>query len=818
MAEQRVQTIKIVWDGDGAKRKVVEMTRALSDTDKAVDALTKAFGDSATVTAKVTKTQRELAAEARRVVREQERQVAEAKRQQQASENYVESLRQQVRLTSLSADEQEQYIARMKLGANATEAQTREVSRLVTQLQNQRVATGKAGGSMRNFRGIAQNVGWQLQDTVVQLQMGTSAMVVLSQQGSQFASAFGPTGAIIGAVIALAGAFGGVFLSSLLDNTKSAKELDKVMTSLGEVLRLESVSVKGLTDEFKKLYQADKQLAELKLITSLTQAEDATLQLEKQMGKMLDEYLGMAKAVGGNSKFFNFTEAREELGLTEQQFKSLRGEFLKFNTTGDTAGLKNLLIELTQSGEKLSPELKALAIEFVNIDTKSTKAANSLKKLQELTLKGIQPADVSGTSSIEKSFTAELNRLVKSTETTKEEYARRKSIIDEYVVEVGEIDKKAATAYSALEKWKTAELKKEADKREAPFHQELKRLTKSTETTQQEYTRRKGIIDTYVSDIGSENAKAAQAYAALEQWKTAELKKESDKRLVEEQRRDRVLNNVSNQIQGGSSTNPVMAEQLRHNQILRTLSNERKKLKLDEHVELARINALMEDEEARHLAATKEAQVAMIGMQIQSISSVADMASATVDLLTNGVEQIKAQTAEMTNTQKALFLVTQSIAAASALVNGIDLGMKMAAMFGNPALAAVGTALGATQAGAILGTTIAGTFDNGGQIPAGQVGIAAEYGDELINGVLVKGPATVTSREQTARVMNREQTGGGGSVINIYQNNTMLGDDQIAQITRNAANMGAQEGYNRVSRDMKNGRGIRQTMRKSIGV
>lgn len=83
--------------------------------------------------------------------------------------------------------------------------------------------------------------------------------------------------------------------------------------------------------------------------------------------------------------------------------------------------------------------------------------------------------------------------------------------------------------------------------------------------------------------------------------------------------------------------------------------------------------------------------------------------------------------------------------------------MKLAAMFpvASGEMIAVGTALGAAQSGAIMGTTFAGMFDKGGYIPGGQKGIVAEYGDELVNGVMVNGPARVTSREDTAKMMSK---------------------------------------------------------------
>lgn len=53
-----------------------------------------------------------------------------------------------------------------------------------------------------------------------------------------------------------------------------------------------------------------------------------------------------------------------------------------------------------------------------------------------------------------------------------------------------------------------------------------------------------------------------------------------------------------------------------------------------------------------------------------------------------------------------------------------------------------------------------GMFDTGGYLPAGKWGIAGERGPEI-----VKGPAVITGREETARMM-----GGGGSQINIINN------------------------------------------------
>lgn len=103
-------------------------------------------------------------------------------------------------------------------------------------LTNQINGTGK---SFRKLRGAMGNIGFQLQDIAVQAQAGTDAFVIFSQQGSQLASAFGPGGAVLGAVIAVAGALGGVLVSSLSDATEEMEgfeeRLDSVIATLDRV-------------------------------------------------------------------------------------------------------------------------------------------------------------------------------------------------------------------------------------------------------------------------------------------------------------------------------------------------------------------------------------------------------------------------------------------------------------------------------------------------------------------------------------------------------------------------------------------------------
>jgi len=124
-------------------------------------------------------------------------------------------------------------------------------------------------GNFRAMRGSTQQVSYQLQDIAVQAQMGTNAFTILGQQGPQLASAFGPGGAVAGAVIAFGAILGGLAYK-LLTAGKTSEELGEAIRGLGlefnelsaaqqELIRnLNDIEIRRLTKENEKLAEATK--------------------------------------------------------------------------------------------------------------------------------------------------------------------------------------------------------------------------------------------------------------------------------------------------------------------------------------------------------------------------------------------------------------------------------------------------------------------------------------------------------------------------------------------------------------------------------
>lgn len=167
---------------------------------------------------------------------------------------------------------------------------------------------------------------------------------------------------------------------------------------------------------------------------------------------------------------------------------------------------------------------------------------------------------------------------------------------------------------------------------------------------------------------------------------------------------------------------------------------------------------------------------------------------------------------EHTGVYKALFAMQKAAAIPSIIVSTEEASAKALAAFPPPyslGLAASVKAMGYASAGMVAGQAIAGMFDKGGYIPANQFGIVSELGDEFVNGTLVRGPANVTSRRDSAAILERAAgQGGGGGGVTVIQHLAVSGAGDAAlalaceQAARQGAEAGARWGYQMVVEDV----------------
>lgn len=92
---------------------------------------------------------------------------------------------------------------------------TQEINNLNKSMQGLGASADTAGAKSGKFSQVMGQAGFQVQDFIVQVQGGTSAITAFTQQAPQLAGAFGPGGAVVGALLALGGVIAGTFLTPL---------------------------------------------------------------------------------------------------------------------------------------------------------------------------------------------------------------------------------------------------------------------------------------------------------------------------------------------------------------------------------------------------------------------------------------------------------------------------------------------------------------------------------------------------------------------------------------------------------------------------
>lgn len=107
-----------------------------------------------------------------------------------------------------------------------------ETAKLNTNMTQVAAGVKTATSGMSGAGNIARQLGYQLQDVAVQAQMGTNGLMILGQQGSQVASVFGPAGAVVGAILAVAAAIGSTLFNSV---QKTDAELEKLISTVDKL-------------------------------------------------------------------------------------------------------------------------------------------------------------------------------------------------------------------------------------------------------------------------------------------------------------------------------------------------------------------------------------------------------------------------------------------------------------------------------------------------------------------------------------------------------------------------------------------------------
>lgn len=202
------------------------------------------------------------------------------------------------------------------------------VKTLETQMKTSAAAVNlatKAGGS---FRSQFQQAGYQIQDFVVQVQGGQSALVAFSQQGSQLAGAFGPTGAIVGAIIALGTVIAGTLITALSGGKNAMDALKDAADEMDKVITISQNGVAALSDKYANLARVNGQVATLMRNQALLEYNQAIAKIPGAISDATGAFVSLGDKVsgaftGGIPSVSNFSRAMSDLNITTNNFSDV---------------------------------------------------------------------------------------------------------------------------------------------------------------------------------------------------------------------------------------------------------------------------------------------------------------------------------------------------------------------------------------------------------------------------------------------------------------------------------------------------------------
>ncbi|HGL4530257.1 TPA: tail protein (tape measure) [Enterobacter roggenkampii] len=231
--------------------------------------------------------------------------------------------------------------AQLRAGSKATDEEKQKIGELTGRLYDMKTGVENGAKGTGSWKTSMQQAGYQVQDFIVQVQGGQSALVAFAQQGSQLAGAFGPGGAVVGAIIAISSVIAGTFVASLGNGKSAVDALKDAIESTDKVITLSQNGVGALSDKYAALARVNIQVATL-------MRQQAELELQAALGKVSSEvqkaskdFIGFGDSLisslgGGYASVKLFNDYLSTLSITTNDFSQAMKQAAASGQAGQT--------------------------------------------------------------------------------------------------------------------------------------------------------------------------------------------------------------------------------------------------------------------------------------------------------------------------------------------------------------------------------------------------------------------------------------------------------------------------------------------------
>lgn len=647
-------------------------------------------------------------------------------------------------------------------------------------------AVKEAAATTPKFGSAVTNVSYQLQDFIVQVSSGQSALLAFSQQAPQLLSGFGALGAVLG----IAAAATSVLYNAFGSTNEATKNLESSTKALNAVIQTSKTGVTELSDSYIQLATGVETAtaSQAQLEAGIAGAENTIAAMNAKLKETADiSYLMSGSITGANdslqkgqtntSSYTGFLSSlADQFGVTKQQAEELiplLASVAEKPTQDNVLALTTRMGELSSATDsKVTPAFRNFRAELLNaIATQDTakKSLDILKAAQlgqaeatnsstEATKQNIvkmieyAQAQLQGAKAVLAFNAAQDKQQFAQSGATAEQIAQYNELINkQYEKDVANYDAAQQKKAEAEAKSAAARAKSEADRQAAQEKQADAFLTlvkKQNSSEVEQVTiaaaeKQKQLDDYYAKGLVSqqeyETASADIANAAQEK-KDAIVAKEQEQQAKRQEQADAYLAQLQANFEGES------AELDRQYQV--------KQDKLDKFHE----EGLISEEDYQNALADLRQQKAdaLIAADLSTWGTIA--------------ANVKSAASENTALYKAAAITEATISTYLAATKALATGGPIL----GPILAASTIALGLANV-----AKISSAREQGGQLAAGQASTIAERGKPEV--IMPAGASRVRTAQQMKEIMGQNGGQSGGDNVTIVNNTTGRVDSAVTE-------------------------------------
>ncbi|ELN9421081.1 tail protein (tape measure) [Enterobacter ludwigii] len=294
--------------------------------------------------------------------------------------------------------------AQLRAGSKATDEEKQKIGELTGRLYDMKTGVENGAKGTGSWKSSMQQAGYQVQDFIIQVQGGQSALVAFAQQGSQLAGAFGPGGAIVGSIIALSSVLAGVLITSLNGGKTAMDALKDAAEAMDKVINVSQNGVAALSDKYAYLAKTNSEVATLMRNQALLEYNQAIAKIPKAISDASDSFISFGdKALsafsGGYASVKGFNDRLAALDITTTNYSDALKQI-------SSAGM-----EWNATGMSIANTVGALASKFSISDQQAFELSKQLSELSKnpspqalqalaLKLQSLQPASSDGQAAI----------------------------------------------------------------------------------------------------------------------------------------------------------------------------------------------------------------------------------------------------------------------------------------------------------------------------------------------------------------------------------------------------------------------------------